>query len=297
MNKRILITGASGMLGATLVNELSKTFDVYATGNTDFKESYKNYLKFDLGSQSYEQLINWSKPDVIVHCAAITNGNYCNLNPKEAFDINGISLNKIIKSTSDKVKIIYISSDAVFPSKTHMAKEIDPVFPENVYGKSKEIGEFYLLNSNRLYTIIRTTIVGFNLNSTKSSFIEWILTSVKKNKEIGLFDDVIFTPISIYQLSNEINFLITENQIKSEVLHISGVEKTSKYNFGINLINALNLSTDKIKSSSILAFKDRAKRCTDQTLDTSYYQNKYKRQLPNLAQTIQVLKDKYYESN
>ena len=77
-------------------------------------------------------------------------------------------MQKILKATDPSVGIIYISTDAVFPSSLHMAKHTDCTQPESVYGKSKELAEFFLLNSDRKYTIIRTTIVGLNENKSKS---------------------------------------------------------------------------------------------------------------------------------
>ena len=81
--KKILITGASGMLGAYLVKKWQHSFDIYATGRFPFKENYaKKYLRFDLASESYDKLLEWSKPDIIVHCAAITNLDYCENHPQ-----------------------------------------------------------------------------------------------------------------------------------------------------------------------------------------------------------------------
>lgn len=294
---RLLITGASGMLGATLVNLFKNEFNVFATGNSTFKEQHEQYLEFDLGEASYRRLIDWSNPDIIIHSGALTNGNLCKENPELAFKINGLSVEKFIKYTKSNVKIVYISTDAVFKSETHMALETDFPHPENVYGKSKELGEFFLLNSAKQFSIIRTTIVGFNLNKKKNGFVEWIINSSKGNEEIGLFDDVIFTPISIYDLSSEIKFLIKNNYINSEIIHIAGNESCSKYEFGTRMLKSIGLSTSNVKSTSILEFKDRAKRCTDQTLDTTFYQKKYKRELPSLSNTIQSLKQEYNELN
>lgn len=292
---RILITGASGMLGATLAKVLSRNYNVYATGNSDFDNQTINYKKFDLLNESYEELIAWANPDIIIHSGALTNGNYCDQNPIEALNINGVSLRKILDATENKVKIIYISTDAVFSSSLHMAKENDCVFPENVYGKSKELGEFFLLNSERDYLIVRTTIVGLNENKNKSGFVEWILNSSKGGEKINLFDDVLFNPISIWQLTEELGYLISNNLISSEVLHIAGSQICTKYEFGQLLLEELNLPIEKVEVGSINSFKDRAKRAADQSLDCSYYQNKYQRKLPSLIETITSIKNHYYE--
>ncbi len=292
---RILVTGVSGMLGSNLSKALSENNEVYSTGNSSFSEEPDNYMVFDLKSNKYDKLIKWSNPDLIILSGALTNGNYCSENPNEAMDVNGVSVNKFLNATNQKVKIIYISTDAVFPSKLHLAKETDCVFPENVYGKSKELGEFFVNQSNREFCIVRTTIVGLNVNSKKSGFVEWIINSAKKNEEIKLFDDVLFTPISIWDLSEEIKYLISLKELPSETLHISGSEIITKYKFGTELLTELELSKINTRKGSIKSFKDRAKRCTDQTLNVSYYQNKFQRILPNLEKTISSIKQNYYE--
>ena len=289
----VLITGASGMLGATLVNEYKNNFNVFATGNSNFTEQYINYKKFDLKSESYKELIEWSDPDIILHSGALTNGNYCEENPNDAFNINGISVQKFLKATNNDVKIIYISTDAVFPSSIHMANEEHCVSPENVYGKSKELGEFFLDTSvNRNYTIIRTTIVGLNINKERKGFVEWIINSAKNDKQFGLFTDVCFNPISIWDLATEIKFLINKNNINSEILHIAG-ELCSKYEFGNKLLETLDIQAKKLSKSLISSFEDRAKRSNDQSLDSTFYQKKYNRRLPTLDEIILNIKNQY----
>ncbi len=293
--KNILVTGASGMLGALLVNDLKGQFNIFATGNSYFKEQHTRFMKFDLKSDNYHELIEWANPDIIIHSAAITNGNYCEENPKEAFDVNGFSVYKFLKSINSSVKFIYISTDAVFPSSLHLAKENDFVDPENIYGKSKELGEFFLKNSGRDFLIIRTTIVGFNLNKNKKGFIEWIIDSSKSNEKISLFDDVTFNPISIWDFSEELKYLIHENNINSKILHIAGKEIITKYEFGIRLLDKFKLSNRNVLKGSIKNFNDRAKRSNNQTLDCSYYERKFKRQLPNLNQTLLTIQSNNYE--
>ena len=281
------------MLGFSLNKDLEKDFEVYSTGNSYFNSQPDRYLKFDLLSSSYKKLIDWSSPEIIIHCAALTDGNFCEKNPEMAFKVNGFSIKKIIEATEKKVKIIYISTDAVFPSSINLAKEFDCVSPENIYGKSKELGEFLLKKSNNIeYTIIRTTIVGLNFNNNKTSFVDWIIKTSLKNKKLGLFNDVLFSPISIWDLSNEIKFLINSDNINSEILHISG-EMCTKYEFGKRLLKSLNISTLNLFENSILSFSERFNRSTDQTLDSRFYEKKYNRILPKLNQTINKIK-KYY---
>lgn len=287
---RILITGANGMLGSSLSKILSKHFNVFRTGLSEPAPNESNYLKFDLFSKNFNKLIKWSKPDIIIHCAAEINGNICQNNPINAFELNSFSLQKILESTSEKVKIIYISTDAVFSENSFNSKENDKTNPSSFYGKSKELGEFFLLSSNRNICIIRTTIVG--LSEKKQSFVDWIIDSSLKKNKIQLFNDVKFNPISIWDLSDEILFIIINN-LNEKILHISGNQVSTKYEFGIKLLNSLNLQTSNIEKGSISDFTGRAKRSHDQTLSCEYYIKKYKRKLPIIDETINILTYNY----
>ena len=161
---RILITGTSGMLGATIVKKWSGRFEVFATGKNNFTNNpAKNFMAFDLLSDSYDVLLNWAKPDVIIHCAAITNVDYCEDNTEQAMAVNAESVNKFLKYGSD-ARMIFISSDAVFPDGIHMATGKDKTSPENIYGKTKVTGEKYIKDASGNHIAIRTTIVGKNIN-------------------------------------------------------------------------------------------------------------------------------------
>lgn len=289
----VLITGATGMLGSVLSVTLDKSFNIYTTGKSLKKSGNKqNYKSFDLMNNSYDELIEWANPDMIIHCAAITNGNYCNDNSLYALNVNGVSVKKLLDATDPKVKIIYISTDAVFPANLHLAKETDLVSPESIYGKSKELGEFFLKQSDRNYTVIRTTIVGGKTNREENNFVEWVVNSVVQNKEIILFDDVFFMPISVWDLAAEINNIIIPNDVK-KIYHITGSEICSKFKFGNKLITELGLESKFVRKGSIKDFSKRAGRSNDQTLSIEKYSHEFDRKLPDLERTINQIKLHY----
>ncbi|MFH4969237.1 SDR family oxidoreductase [Gaetbulibacter sp. M240] len=297
MKKRVLITGATGMLGATLVETFQNNYEVFATGSSSNSlEHIKNYFKFDLGNSNFFELIDWAKPDIVIHCAALTNGNYCDKNPEEALKINGLSLKKIAETVSKRTHVIYISTDAVFSNSMHKATEDNTVKPESVYGKSKELGEFFLNYSDINYTIVRTTIVGLNRNKNKQGFAEWIINSSKAKNEITLFEDVLFNPISIWNFAEQLEY-IAKNQglFNRKTFHVSGSEFCTKYDFGMKLLNELDLPTESVKKGKILEFLGRAKRSTDQTLNCSLYEKIAGKKLPDLKKTIQEIKLHYNE--
>ncbi len=274
------------MLGSSLCLKLSETNEVFGTGNSAINLPVR-YKIFDLLNENYDELINWSNPDLIIHCAALTNGNYCQENYLDAFSINSFSIQKLLVSSNDSVKFIYISTDAVYPSYLNLAKESDCILPENIYGKSKELGEFFLRLSNRKFVIIRTTIVGQNIYTNKISFVDWIINSAKSKESIGLFDDVLFTPISIWMFIDELNQIIDQDFFSNETINLSGSEPISKFQFGKLLIDKFSLDSNFVRKSLISQFSSRSGRSNNQSLDCSKYELIFSRKLPDIEQTIQ----------
>lgn len=292
--KRLLITGATGMLGATLYHFFESDYEVYTTGTQPATSDnlQKRYKAFNLNSSSFTELTDWAQPDIVIHSGAITKGDYCQKNPEEALRVNGLSTQKFIEAAPN-AKLLYISSDAVFPSKIHLAKESDYVHPENVYGKSKELGEFFIQESiGGNHHIIRTTIVGLNHYPNRQGFAEWIINTLRKKETINLFSDVLFTPISIWHLADELAYLMTHDNLPV-TFHISGSEVISKYDFGLALAKVIGLDTSLINQAKLQDVALAAKRSNDQTLDWSYYESVTKRKLPTLDQTIEAFVKHY----
>ena len=284
---RLLITGASGMLGATLVKNYHEKFDVYATSKSDFTNNpSKNFLKFDLLENSYDRLIEWSNPDIILHCGAITDLDYSESEKKITNAVNAESVKKFLEYGSD-LRMILISSDSVFPDKLNMAKEVDQTMPQNVYGSSKEIAEKYILEYGNPHVVVRTTIIGKNINKQKIGFVDWIINSLQNGKKITLFYDAIFTPITIWSLSDELEWIIQNNI--SGVLHISSNEAISKYELGLRICKRLGFDSSLISKDSIDNYTFKAKRSKNQTLDSNYYWSLSNRRPISVEDTINLV--------
>jgi dTDP-4-dehydrorhamnose reductase len=281
---RILITGAKGMLGATLVEQWQSTYDVCATDIKNFPENpARKFFEFDLSSDCYTELLEWAMPDVIVHCGAITNMDYCEKYPNQAMAVNAASVRKLLEIQTQS-RLIFISSDAVFGDGFHMASEDLDARPETIYGKSKKVGEDMLREAPGLNLAVRTTIVGKNSNPAAKGFVEWIVESVREDREITLFADVFFTPITIWDFADELEWIIRSTI--SGVVHVASSDPVSKYEFGVGICSQLGLDIDLIRAGSIDEFKFRAKRSKDQTLDSTYYKRLTGREMPSISDTI-----------
>ena len=111
---------------------------------------------------------------------------------------------------------------------------------------------------------------------------------MKDGKEITLFKDAIFTPITIWHLADELEWILANHSI-SGVVHINGRESISKYEFGFRVCEQLGFDTNLIQKGSINNLVFKAKRSHNQTMDSSYYQLYTKRSLPSMEDTIKSI--------
>ena len=269
---RILVTGASGMLGSTLVQRWSQSHRVFSTGRGAFAppEGW-DYRRFDLQETDYQRLMDWAEPDVIVHCAAWTAVDACESDVERALDINGRAVARL-RDAAAGTRILYISSDSVLGERTKPLDETAQPAPVNVYGRSKLLGEQELANANAV--TVRTTVVGWNMDGAKTSFVEWLVRTLEKGEGITLFTDVL---------------LVLAQSDKRGLWHVSGRDSMSRYAFGTRLCNALGLHCGGIREGVVGDMKFAAHRNADQRLDVSAYEKEFGRELPTSAETIDAL--------
>ena len=279
------------MLGSYLVKKFQGKYDVYGLGRSYFDGNVsQKYRIFDFAKDEFNVIKDWTMPDIIIHCGALTELEECEKYPKKALKVNSLSVKKLLEIFPNS-KMIFISSDAVFPDSLPPPNENSKKAPLNVYGKSKDRAEEFLSKHHHL--IIRTTIVGLNTNVLKQSFAEWIINSLRKNIPLNLFEDVYFNPITIWHLGKQIERLI---HFKSTgILHISSKDSVSKFDFGIKLCRALNLNEKLIRSANLADLNSSVKRSRNQTLDSSYYEKLFKIELPKIDEVVNLLANNYRE--
>lgn len=248
---RIGITGASGMLGTALIAKLSKNHKVFATSRVmGYQLEGVCWDCFDITNlNKLSRWLDYTCPDVVVHCAAMVNVDMCEKNQDYATKLHYESTANLAKLLDeDKKKLIYISTDSVFDgTKSGEYTESDKVNPLNIYAKTKLLGENPVLSiENGL--VIRTNIVGWNVFG-KSSFAEWILNGLINKEQLPLFTDVKFSPIHVIELSQIINRIIDTKL--TGLFHCSSRDCLSKYEFGIKMAEIFNFSKDKIRKISI----------------------------------------------
>ncbi len=280
------------MLGMRLAHAWRDRYTVLTTARACPPElAGMPFMPFDLTEPSLAPLVEWARADVIVHTAALTKVDQCECQPDLAMRVNASPVGRLL-SVAPAVRLVHISTDAVFGRGHHLATEADPVGPLTAYGRSKLAAEEALLAASGPHCAVRTTIVGRSARPGQSSFAEWIFDSLRGGKGIGLFRDVLFTPIATGDLADRLAWVVDCPE-PPRVLHIAGSE-VSKYDFGRRFAARVGLQTDLIKAISLTDAGLTATRSNDQTLSSQCFQTISGWAPPSVDATVDSL-SRYFE--
>ncbi|MBI1341765.1 MAG: sugar nucleotide-binding protein [Terrimonas sp.] len=264
---KILITGANGLLGQHLVKRLlEKPYQVIATGKGDCRlpfeetEGFRYYpLDITLESQVHD-VLEKERPDVVVHAAAITQVDTCELNAAqcEAVNVQGTS-HVLVNAESFSAHFIYVSTDFVFDGEQGMYNEDDELRPVNFYGFTKMQAESLTETSEIPFTIIRTCLVYGNvLNGTRNNILTWVKESLENNKVIRVVNDQWRTPTYVEDLAKGIELVIEKKA--TGTFHISGNEWLSPYAMACGVADQFGFDKKRIVEVSAGTFSQPGKR-------------------------------------
>ncbi|GMQ30383.1 SDR family oxidoreductase [Algoriphagus confluentis] len=288
---KILITGANGLLGQKLVDQLINqgNFEVIATGRGPSRLSGKgfHYQMLDIEDQAnVEEVIGNIQPDVLIHGAAMTHVDECELN-QEACYLANVTATRFLVSAAEKVNahFIFVSTDFIFSGEDGMNPYDENASPEpvNFYGQTKLEGEELVKNSALSWAIARTVLVyGIAPGLSRSNIILWVKSSLEQGKEIQVVDDQVRTPTLAEDLAAGC-ILIAEKRATG-IFNISGEELLTPYDMAIQTADFFGLDKTLIRRTDSTRFTQPAKR----PIKTGFIIDKARKQLGFEPKTFQA---------
>ncbi|MBI2598108.1 MAG: SDR family oxidoreductase, partial [Candidatus Diapherotrites archaeon] len=220
---RLLIIGANGFLGKKICKIVSQ--NGFETIETDLFAD-KRQIKLDVTKKnSVMDAIKKYKPHAVIHCAAVTDVDWCEENMEETFEVN-VEGTKNVSTTCSQFdsKMVFISTDYVFDGKKKSKySEVDATNPLSVYAKSKLEGEKIVSKENPANLILRTSaIYGFNGKKDKLTFPAFIIGKLKQKKEVTCFTDQSCNPTLTDDFAFALKSLLEKNC--SGTFHVAGSE-------------------------------------------------------------------------
>lgn len=249
---RLLITGASGLLGLNLgLQAQTKGYDLIGWVNDSFTlhAPFPLYKVDLLELDQIRPRIDEVKPDLIIHCAALASLEGSEADPELAKRLNAEVPGEIAKvALEQNIKLIHISTDAVFDGKQGGYKEDDTPSPMNVYAQTKLEGEYAVSSANKEAIIARVNFYGWSL-SGKRSLAEFFFNNLSQNIKVNGFKDVFFCPLYTRQLGETL-FKMAGKGLQG-LYHVLSPETLSKYEFGVKLAQKFGFD-DKLVNPTML---------------------------------------------
>lgn len=287
VKERLLITGGSGFLGGHLVIQAWKKFEVFATFHShSVDHPGVNWEKWDLfDNRAIEKKISSIKPKYIIHTAAMAKADECEKRKSEAVKVN-INASEAIARAGKLFgsRIIFLSTDLIFRGDKAPYDENDTPDPLSFYGWTKWEAEKTIIRNNPDHVIIRPGIMFGPPALQGTSFSEWMRMNWKKETIIPLFIDQYRTPIYAGTLSTCLLEVTRKNY--TGYLNLAGIQRSSRYEFGMMLAEQLGISTNLIKPVKMADVPSLADRPMDVSLKMERAQSILKMRFPGMREDI-----------
>lgn len=229
--KKILVTGSNGLLGQKLVYKLKDRTDVelIATArgeNRLLDQSGYTFYSMDIGNRAnVDEVIDCIKPDHIIHTAAMTQVDDCELD-HEACDRANVDAVQYIVDAAERHNshLVHISTDFIFNGKEGPYDEEGVADPLSYYGMAKWKGELIVQNSKLRWAILRTVLVyGIVDNMSRSNIVLWAKGALEKGNPINVVDDQFRSPTLAEDLADGCILAVDKNA--TGIYNISGKDQ------------------------------------------------------------------------
>lgn len=267
---RVLVTGAGGLLGGRLAEELHASgLEVIAVHRGAPPPAGPRAVRAELvGPGALERLLDAERPQAVVHAAAMAQANLCQLGPEAAEAVNALLPGTLAALCHERgLRLVALSTDLVFSGERSGVSEGDPPGPLGVYGRTKRAGEQALLAAYPTAAVARVALVtgrGHGARGTSSESVAWAIAS---GQPVTLFTDEYRTPVDAASVADAIRRLLERGG--AGVFHLGGPERLSRFDLGRRVAGALGLDEAVLIAARQADYPGPEPRAADVALDST----------------------------
>lgn len=288
---KALILGGSGFLGINFLR-YCEMFDLTLTYSKSIPTIDADWRKFNYPSDTGETLsaiIEDIAPNIIINCIALADVDQCESDPKKSENLNSL-LPMLISTVTKKynIKFIHISTDHFKSIEETPRPEESELWPINVYGKTKIMGEKLIAGENPEALILRTNFFGFSYRN-QNTLMEKIVNNLKQNKKFNGYSNVAFNPVSVIYLIRAIEYLFSINS--KGVFNIVSKSVISKYDFAKLVAQIFDLDIEYVVPSISQRNISDVDRPTYLALSPDKYEKTNPPRIPDMREMLIELKE------
>lgn len=251
--KRVLITGANGLLGQKLAELFGRelAYELLLTSkhpDSLFDHEQLDYAALDITvKRAVTDLLLSFRPDWIINTAAYTEVDSCETHRELSWRVNVTGIEYLIDAAKKiGAKIVQLSSDHVFDGKNGPYDENARPNPLNYYGKTKLASENALHVSEVPNVIVRSMVLYGTGRQVKRNFALWLMDRFREKRPVTIADDQVGNPTLVDDLAYGLVKVVERD--KEGVYHISGSELISRYDFALKLARVFGEDVSLIRA-------------------------------------------------
>lgn len=247
---RVLITGASGLLGGKLARMASNSrLEVFGTYRSQ-PVTIKNPVHLDVTEKSAVLAIcSKIHPDVIINAAALTDVDLCEREKDLALVVNAEAVGYLAEvSRVIGAHLVQLSTDYIFDGEKGMYTEGDEPNPINHYGYSKLLGEKKVLSMAESWCIARSSVIFGWGREQRPNFATWVLKSLRVGQKLSVITDQYASPT----LNNNLVAMlleIAERKLQG-IYHVAGRDRINRFEMAVKIAEIFNLDGTLLSPSN-----------------------------------------------
>jgi len=290
---KIILFGANGFLGQKIL-DLASTIcsnDQFIASDLTLESVSTIFPKKEIDITNKREIRDFlfdQKPDLVILTSAITYVDKCEKERTKALNVNAIAPKNIANYCSEiKSKLVFISTDFVFDGIKGDYTENDHPNPVNYYGKTKNLAENYIKQSQVKNLICRTSVLyGWPKPNQKDNFFSWAYKKLENGKQLKIVSSQYNNPTLVNDLARAI--LNLRNFEFSDLIHTCGSQKISRFDFIQKICKHFDFNEDLVKE--VLTIKQDAKRPKDVSMSNSKIKEKYRETFNSVYSAFELLK-------
>jgi len=250
--KKVLVTGSNGLLGQKLTDlyRLEDNVALIATGrgeNRHLEKTGYHYVTMDITNrEEVLSVISTHQPDTIIHGAAMTNVDACELDPEACQRLNVDAVDYLVEASNHVgAHFVFVSTDFIFDGQDGPYGEEAEPNPVSVYGHSKLRGEQIVQEKATSWAIARTVLVyGLVADMSRSNIVLWAKDSLTQSKKINVVDDQYRSPTLAEDLAK--GCYLIERKNARGIYNISGKDQMNIYELVQQVADHFHLSMEHV---------------------------------------------------
>jgi len=216
------ITGAHGLIGNYIVQTAARFASTWRVRGVTREQ-------FDLlDGEAVRRELQKDRPQLIIHCAAISSVVQAQANPDLARRVN-VEATRVLAELAADIQFIFLSTDLVFDGRRGNYAEADAPNPLHVYGETKAAAEQIVLK-NPGHTVVRLSLVGGISRSGNRGFNEQLRQSAASGQTMRLFTDEFRSPLPASEAARAIWELAAQKS--GGLFHVAGADRLSRWEIG-----------------------------------------------------------------